>query len=158
MFSHIYLRLLFPVHYATMFVKDIQDFKDQDLSFEFLSGIPEDDCRPQNTGLTRQKNTLQQFELPSGFDRTQCSVFMVCLITWSFQVAVVLPHRLGRSASYVMAAASRAPLTQLKTPTHKPASGTLMQAISLFFSQPMGINYLLPSVQFCVNCIACKPF
>lgn len=51
-------------------------------------------------------------------------------MTSSFQVAVVLPHRTGRSASYVMVAVSRAPPTQLKTPTHKPTSGPLMQAIS----------------------------
>lgn len=74
MFSHIYLRLLFPVHYATMFAKDVQDFKDQELPFECLSGILEADYRPQNTGLARQKNRLQQSELPSGFDRTQRSV------------------------------------------------------------------------------------
>ena len=117
------------MHYATTFVKDIQDFKDQDLSFEFLSGILEADCRPQNTALARQKNRLQQSELPSGFDRTQHSV-SESGSSQSFQVAVVLPHRTGRSASYVTAAASRAPPIQLKTPTHKPASGPLMQAMS----------------------------
>lgn len=41
--SHIYLRPLLPVHNAAMFVKDIQAFKDQDLPFEFLSGILEAD-------------------------------------------------------------------------------------------------------------------
>lgn len=57
-----------------MIVKDIQDFKDQDLAFEFLSGILQTDCRPQKSGLRRQKNRLQHSEVSSDFDRTQRSV------------------------------------------------------------------------------------
>lgn len=97
------------MHYATKFVKDTQDFKDQDLSFKFLCGLLEADSRPQNTGLARQKNRSQQSELPSGL--TGQNTPFPSGSSQSFQVAGVRPHRTGRSVSYTMAAAYRAPST-----------------------------------------------